>query len=60
MTRFETYAKTNGRYYFIGWYEIATRNLVNSRTRLINGKRHLYNTYKLLNGDIEEYKYILD
>ena len=60
MERFETYEKYNGKYIFIGWYPINTDFIDNVRVRKANGKKHLYVSYKYLNNDTAEYKYIIE
>lgn len=58
--RYEMYTKIDGRYIFMGWYEMLNEEFcISTKVRVYDGRKHIYKTYKWLNGDIEETKYII-
>lgn len=55
--RYETWAKgDNGKYFFIGWYEMKNEEYVIETKQ--KGK-FLYKTYKYASGDIETLRYTI-
>lgn len=51
--RYECEIKVNGKWFFVGWYEIKKDfEVVFKET-----KKFIYQTKKYLNGDIEEYRF---
>ena len=58
--RYQMYTKINGIYVFMGWYPMLNEEFcIVTKVRKYNGRDHVYKTYKWLNGDIEETKYII-
>lgn len=57
--RYETYERIDGRYYFMGWYEIDSRFVDDVRIVNRNNKCFLYIEHLWLSGDRSYEKYII-
>ena len=58
--KLETYEKYEEKYIFIGWNFIQDYDnyCIETKTKIINNKTHIYKTYKMLDGTIRKMKYI--